>query len=167
MLFDRNVEVTSAAKFFLELHNGRTLLLDAHTHGVGDVFRSLVIIAFFRLSDMQTVQNSLGLLGVLRFLRQSVVQQNVARLGLNILNALFGDVGHLNQVSVRLLGKCLDHRLFFGVELLKLLDIDLGQADHEWLGLEERLDRVEQLNLLGDCVATRFGDIQHEENRGV
>ena len=47
------------------------------------------------------------------------------------------------------------------------MQVALRQHDDEWLGLEQRLDRLEQGNLLVDGVPARFGDVEEEKDRSI
>jgi len=49
---------------------------------------------------MESVENSLSLLGVLGFLGKSVIKEDIASFALNITNSISRDVGHLDEVSV-------------------------------------------------------------------
>jgi len=109
----------------------------------------------------------LFLLWVLGFLGQSVVEKDVARFGFHVIDSVTRDVGHLDQVSIRLLGEGLDLLLLVLVNFGELLQINFCEDDHEWLGLEKRLNRIEQVNLLVDSVATSFTDVKQEEDGSV
>jgi hypothetical protein len=92
MLLDRNVEVTCATKLFLEFLNGWSSLFQSLVNRVGNYLRPSHIVAFFGLCNVKSIQNCLGLLGIFCLLCESVVEQNVASLHLNILDSIFSDV---------------------------------------------------------------------------
>lgn len=108
MLFYRNIKYTRSTELFLELLDGLPGLLVSSDDRFRDDGGSLQVIALFRLSYVQSVQNALFLLRVLRLLGKSVVKQNVASLALHIVDTIARNVGHLNQISICLLGKVLD-----------------------------------------------------------
>ena len=85
-----------------------------------------------------------------------MVEQDVARLGLHISNAVAGQVAHLDQVRISLLGQTLNGCFVFPREAAVVLQVDLGQHNDQWLRLEQRLDRVEQGDLLIDGVSAGF-----------
>lgn len=103
---------------------------------------------------MDSVQNGLLLLGVLGLLGQSMVEQDVACLALNISDSISRHIRHLNEISVCFLGKVFDLGSLLAVQLGELLQVTLGEHDNERLGLEEGLDRLEESDLLVNRVAT-------------
>lgn len=100
VLLGRNVEVTSTTILFLKLLNGWTLFLDALNDGVRNVGRPIVIVALFGLCDMKPVHDGLVLLRVLALLCKAMIEEDVARLGLHVVEAFKTDVRHLDQVGV-------------------------------------------------------------------
>ena len=108
---------------------------------------------------MQTIQDSFGLLRIFGLLRQSVIKQDVTRLRFDILNAVLGDVRHLDQVGIRCFCKCFYLLFLVCMQLVILLNVNFREHNHKRFSLEQRLNRVEELNLLLDCVTTRLRNI--------
>jgi len=63
-------------------------------------FWSVDAITAFGLRYMKSVQYRFSFFGVFGFLGKSVVQQDIASLGFNVLNTFFGEIRHLNQVGI-------------------------------------------------------------------
>jgi hypothetical protein len=116
---------------------------------------------------MQTIHDLLGLLGVFGLLGQSVVEEDVAGLLLDVGNAVTRGVTHLDQVGVVLLGKVLNQITGLVVQAGILNEIDFGQNDHQGLVLEERLDVLEQGDLLLNGVATGLRDIDEVQDASI
>jgi hypothetical protein len=74
VLLNRNVKDTSSTEFLLELFDSRSNLLDSINNGLGDSVRSIDIVAFLRLSNVKSVENSLSFLGILGFLSKSMIE---------------------------------------------------------------------------------------------
>ena len=70
----------------------------------------------------------------------------------------------MNKVGIGLFGKVFDLCSLLGTQFRELLQVALGEHNHERLGLEQGFDRLEQRNLLIDSVATCLGDIEQEED---
>ena len=83
-----------------------------------------------------------------------MIEKDVTSFTFNVFNTVFRNIGHLDQVRVRLLGKSLDLAFFIGTQVSVFLDVDLGENDDEWLCLEERFDGVEQVDLLWNSIPT-------------
>ena len=96
-----------------------------------------------------------------------MVEKNVASLRLNIGDTVPRGVTHLDQVSVVLLGKVLDHVTGFVVQAGILNEIDFCQYDHQGLVLEEGLDILEQRDLLLNRVATGLRDIDEVQDASI
>ena len=128
---------------FLELFDGWALLLNTLQPSIWNNRRSLNIVSLLWLGNVQSVHDGGLFARVLRFLSQSVVQQDVTCLGFDITDAVARSIRHLDQVGIGFLGKGLNLLLVFFLHFAELLQIDLGENDHQGLGLEERLDRVE------------------------
>ena len=96
-----------------------------------------------------------------------MVEENVASLGLDIFETLKRDVRHLDKVSIGLSRQVFNFLAFFLWKLGELLQIALRQHDHKWLGLEQRLDGLEQGNLLVNSVPAGLRDIKQEKDSSV
>mmetsp|Transcript_7346 Transcript_7346/g.8827 ORF Transcript_7346/g.8827 Transcript_7346/m.8827 type:complete len:333 (-) Transcript_7346:321-1319(-) len=164
MLLRRDIEVTCTTVLLLELLNGGALLFQAVEDCLRNDRGAVVIVALLWLSNVKSVHDSFLFFRVLALLHHAVVEQNVASLHLDILDAIECDVRHLDQVRVRLTSQVLDFLALFGGQLRELLQVTLSQHDDQGLGLEKGLDRLEQRDLLIDRVATRFRNIEQKQN---
>ena len=154
MLFYWNVEVTGTSIFLLKLFNGLALFFESLENSIGDASWAIDIVSLLGLGNVQSVQNSLLLLWVLCLLSQAMVQKNVARFALHICNTISRNVRHIDQISIGLSGEVLDFLALRCLKLVILLQIALSKDKDERLGLEKRLDRCEQRNLLVNSVTT-------------
>mmetsp|Transcript_5471 Transcript_5471/g.9261 ORF Transcript_5471/g.9261 Transcript_5471/m.9261 type:complete len:659 (+) Transcript_5471:197-2173(+) len=162
-----DVENSSSSELLLQLLDGRPGLLHSLNHGLGDGDVPRLVVPLLGLSDMHLAHDGLRLFGVLCLLGQSVVEQNVASLGLHVSDTVSTSVAHLNQIGVGALGQVLDQLPLVLGELLELGQVDLGEHDDQGFGQEEGLDVLEQRNLLIDGVAAGLRDVEQEEHAGV
>ena len=88
MLFYGDVEVTGTSEILLELLDGRTDLLHTVDHSVGDGRGTVVVVTFFGLSHMKSIEDLFSLLRVLSLLSQSMIEQDIAGLLLDIADAI-------------------------------------------------------------------------------
>ena len=72
-----------------------------------------------------------------------MIEQDIARLCFHVFNTVTSNVGHLDQVGICLFSESFDLLSLSWLELIEVLQIDLGQYNDEGLRLEERFDRVE------------------------
>ena len=96
-----------------------------------------------------------------------MVEEDVAGLLFDVGDPVPRGVTHLDQVSVVLLGKVLNQVTGLVVQAGILNEIDFGQNDHQGLVLEERLDVLEQGNLLLNGVATGLRDINEVQDARI
>jgi hypothetical protein len=116
---------------------------------------------------MQAIHDLLSLLGILGLLGQSVVEEDVASLLLDIRDAVARGVTHLDQVSVVLLGKILNHVTGLVVQAGILDEVDFCQNDHQGLVLEEGLDILKEGDLLLNSVATGLRDVDEVQDASI
>jgi len=167
VLFDRNVESSGATELLLHLLDGGSSLFESLQDSLRHECISCNIVSLLGSSNVKSVKDSLGLLGILCFLGQSMVKKNIASFDFDVFNSILGDVRHLDQVRVRRFRQLFDFGFAFGFELAEFLEINFGEDNDERFSLEERLDRLEQRDLLVDSVATGFGDVEQEQDCGV
>lgn len=116
---------------------------------------------------MESVHDSLSFLGVFGLLSESVIEENVTSLALNITDSISRNVGHLDEVGVGTLGQLIDRGTGSVVKLSKFSQINFGENNHQRLSLEKGLDGVEQVNLLLNGVTTSFRYVEQEQNSSV
>mmetsp|Transcript_35797 Transcript_35797/g.54860 ORF Transcript_35797/g.54860 Transcript_35797/m.54860 type:complete len:314 (-) Transcript_35797:574-1515(-) len=167
VLLLRDVELASTSVLLLEFLDGRSSLLGALDDSLGDCDVSHFVVSLLRLRHVELAHDALGLLGILRFLSEAMIQEDVAGLGFHVVDSVSTDVTHLDQIGVGLLGHGLDLLLDVLFQFGELANIDFGENNNERLGLEEGLNVIEQGNLLLDGVATVLRDIKEEEHTGV
>lgn len=129
----------------------------------------MFVISFFRDNHIHASQEFfIELRGLtssskgIRFLLQSVLQQNVASLFLDIGNAFPTLVTHGNKTDVVVLKEIFQLSFVFLVEFFESHQIDFGHDDDQRLVLKQGLDIVEQRNLLGNGLPTALGNIDKE-----
>jgi hypothetical protein len=167
MLLLRDVELTGTSELFLELLDGGSLLLDTVDDGLGHECLAHNVVALLRLRNMQLSHDGLSLLGVLGLQRKSMVNEDVARSSLDVGNTITGLVTHLDHVGVGLLGEGLDLLARLRLELGVLAEINLGKHNDEGLGLEQRLDGVEEADLLVNSITASLRNVHEEQDACV
>ncbi|KAH3688918.1 hypothetical protein WICPIJ_000091 [Wickerhamomyces pijperi] len=135
--------------------------------GVWDVGFSLEVVSWGRLGDVDLVENVVDTGSALQLLLDSGGQQ--------LLTGLVSDSHHVVLLvtggghdldSFVALDHFLEQVLSFLGQVFRLQDIGLIYDDQDGLVGEQRLDGVEQLDLVLDGEATLLGDI-HEDTWGI
>jgi hypothetical protein len=174
VFLERKVKYTSTTHLLLHLAQSWALQGLAIHDGLRNMARTDLIVSLLRHGDLHSTKELLVKLSGLAASGQlfglglkAEVQQDGARLLLDFLDAFTTLVTHGDKLYLVIVKNLQEEILVLFIEGLETNQVDLGHHDQEGLVLEQRLDAVEEANLLTDGLSAGFRNIDKEENAGT
>ena len=164
------VDVVNTGTAFLDLDilfepslHASLLLLKSGFGSVGNEWCARDVISNFWLGDMDSVEDRVDF-GTLDLVPNPVSQQHVARLSLELHDALLGITRDLDAGHALLVNDLIDESTIFRRQVVEAHDIDfVDDEDGRFVG-EEGFNRMEEFALGLDAVTALFTEIHKVQN---